>query len=394
MKAFYQVKVWLEQLQRFLRSLPSATSHPACFRPRRRRRSLSVVLLAIVLLTIVFGHRYYNVPQLAVGTRSPLTIVAPRSALVEDPETTASRREAARNATGPVLMMDTQVNQQIQQQLGQYLAHSQSQRRIAGNLPFVEPDTLSTPSQIYLRQVNPSEWQQILAASQSTPPTPLPSPPMSPASQLVMTQLQTYQRTYPPQVWQQLLQRLTQVRTNYQKALALPFSSETPPKTSNLASPGQDSLSEAVTPTTPILTPIDWTLLLNLSDQDWKVFQVRVPQVLQQMLAQGIPSGLPANLQQQAIAAHLTAIPDQATMPATNLLMAVLRPNLTTDPVATERHKQARADTVPTAMLTVKAKDVIVYGGERINAQDFILLDYFGLSRRGIDWWGLVGTAA
>jgi cyclic-di-AMP phosphodiesterase PgpH len=399
MKAFYQVKLWLEQLQRFFGSLPSATSHPACFRPRRRRRSLSVVLLAIVLLTVAFGHRYYNVPKLAVGTRSPLTIAAPRAALVEDPETTAFRREAARNAAGPMLMMDAQVNQQIQQELKQYLDHAQSQRQIAGNLPFVEPDTLSTPSQIYLRQVNLTEWQQILAASQPVASTPSPSPPTTTASQLVITQLQTYRQAQPPQVWQQLLKRLTQARTNYQKALALPHPPTTPLETPRSAAPtlapqAESSPSEAVVPAVQLPPSIDWAQLLNLSEQDWKIFQVQVPQILQKMLAQGIPLGLPSHLRQQAIAAHLTAMPVQVKMPATSLLMAVLKPNLIIDPVATERQKEAQAATVPTAMLAVKAKDVIVYGGERINPQDFILLDYFGLSRRGIDWWGLVGTAA
>ncbi|NJR52653.1 MAG: hypothetical protein HC780_26860 [Leptolyngbyaceae cyanobacterium CSU_1_3] len=43
-----------------------------------------VVLVAVVSLTSVLGHRYYNQPLLNVGKVSPQTIVSPGDATIED----------------------------------------------------------------------------------------------------------------------------------------------------------------------------------------------------------------------------------------------------------------------------------------------------------------------
>jgi membrane-associated HD superfamily phosphohydrolase len=72
--------------------------------PRKSRLSLSERVagyaIALLSLTAVHGIRYYNEPQLTVGSRSPQTFLAPAAAEIEDVEATQARQAEARRAGG------------------------------------------------------------------------------------------------------------------------------------------------------------------------------------------------------------------------------------------------------------------------------------------------------
>ena len=61
------------------------------------------------------------------------------------------------------------------------------------------------------------------------------------------------------------------------------------------------------------------------------------------------------------------------------------------DPEETKQLAELAAQNVKPVMIAVEQGDIIVAQGKEIAQQDFVLLDYFGLSRRGVNWLGLAG---
>ena len=112
------------------------------------------------------------------------------------------------------------------------------------------------------------------------------------------------------------------------------------------------------------------------------------------MLAQGIPPGLPASVMQNAAIVQLQDAPGKVQPLGQQLLALVLRPNLSIDPTGTLRQRAIIAEQIPPVTIPISEDEVIVAEGETISQADFALLEYFGLSRRGINWWGLIGTLA
>ncbi len=84
-------------------------------------------------------------------------------------------------------------------------------------------------------------------------------------------------------------------------------------------------------------------------------------------------------------------VPPEVEPVATQLLTSVLQPNLTEDKEQTKRRAEQAAQAIQPVMVSVKQDEVIVEAGEQITQADFVLLDHFGLSRRGINWSGLIG---
>jgi cyclic-di-AMP phosphodiesterase PgpH len=76
---------------------------------------------------------------------------------------------------------------------------------------------------------------------------------------------------------------------------------------------------------------------------------------------------------------------------ANQLLLSVLQPNLIEDKEETKRRAEQAAQAVEPVMVSVQKDEVIVYAGEKISQTDFVLLDHFDLSRREINWQGLIG---
>ncbi len=332
------------------------------------RRSLSscrpfiAFILAVVALSGIIGHRFYNEPRLTVGTLAPQTIHAPAPARVEDTQTTQSQREVARREVLPALMIDQEATQRITQDLESQLDEGQELRQLAGSFPFVLPSILSTATQLYLRSAPQLEWQMILTALQAGQSSTNPQPLGSVGGQRFLLELQTYRvSTSAPEV--QLVDKIVRARQRYQQALKQ-----------------------------LVKFPAFDTSLLNLTNQDWQIVKQETLRASERMLAQGIAPGLPPETLETAVALNLSALPLAVQSLATQLLLNQLQPNLVVDRATTYRQAEQAVQNTQRSFLSVEPGEIIVRSGQPISHKAFVLLDHFDLTRRGVHWLELLGT--
>ena len=336
-------------------------------------------LVAVVSLTSAMGNRFYSQPKLDVGTEAPQTIRAPYSASVEDSKTTEEKRKAARTGAVPVLMFDHSLTQDIYQAIEQSLDRVEELRQMSGPFPFAETTILSDATQRYLRQIKEEEWQAILVQvdkNQSIKPTEpkvelrdrTAEAPNLPLTQAV-SELQSYRQLSSPQAFSALIESITLARQGYVMALR---------QLSELQHAESRYQYDAS--------------LLELSDQIWQETRRGITTASKRILTQGIPPGLPSNLLTEAVRLHLSSLISPEAVPvATQLLTNVLQPNLTEDKEETKRRAEQAAQAVAPVMVSIQQDEVIVYAKEQISQSDFVLLDHFKLSRREINWQGLIG---
>ncbi|WNZ25043.1 HDIG domain-containing protein [Leptolyngbya sp. NK1-12] len=389
-QVYQQVAAQTQQAGRLVRIYlkPKAFLRLIC-QPRRLRKGASdrvqrplLLLIAIVSLTSAIGYRFYNEPQLGTDRIAPQTLRAPASARVIDTKTTEMNRKAARVAAVPVLMIDQAANQDIYRSLQRLLERGDELREQAGAFPFIDTSVLSTATQQYLRQTEEWNWRIAIAAIDGvgvTPPVPAP-PPVPPAEQnngstnaslqVAVIELQNYRRTASLEDFSALTDVILRARERYAATVA------------DLAA---DKPEEA---------GFYDVSLLNLTDAEWQKTRATIRTSLEQMLSQGIAPGLPDKILETAIQNQLTDLSPASAPIATRLLMTVLKPNLVQDPVQTKLRAEQAAQAVENVVVEIERGEVIVQAGERITQEDFVLLDYFGLSRRRINWWGLFGFSS
>jgi cyclic-di-AMP phosphodiesterase PgpH len=343
----------------------------------KKYRSAAIFCLAVISLTTVLGHRFYNQPRLAVGTIAPQTITAPRSARIEDIETTKAERKAARTVAASILKIDETVNQQVETQLQNSLDRINESRLIAGSFPFVETSTLSISVQRYLRSCPEAEWKIVTAAfnTQVANKNPLTNTqakfPNNPTAEAII-ELQAHGWKTSPETVAKLINKIAQTRQQYAQV-----------KT-KLAQNPTDVASDK--------------LVLDLSDEEWKKTQTAINSSAERILAQGIAPGLPPDIIQSAVSIQLKApdakgaslLPKTAQSWAKALLTDVLQPNLIEDVAKTKSQAEQAALAVNTVVIEVKQGETIVKAGQEIDRADFLLLDRFDLSRREINWYGLL----
>ncbi len=394
-----------------------------------KKRSSVVLAIAIVSLTGVIGHKLYNQPKLKVGNIAPQTIKAPYTDRIEDQSQTEAKRRSASQSSQPTLMIDTQVNEQVEQNLRQLLDKGDEIRAVAGSFPFFDTSVLSVSSQVYLRVCSESQWQELLVAlentkkqklefflptqrdsfnkgltrkSGTTPPnkartqisTPPPSltqkhqiqtgapnigdmpsklgktkstnPPTVEFTQAV-AELETYRITTSDRNLSLLINQIFQARQKYAQANTKLLQIE--------AGKPEVVYKDAV--------------FLNLSDEDWKKTKKGIRESSKRILAQGIPYGLPSHVLQDAVSLQVqTFVTQGAESLAIKLLfpVLVLQPNLKQDTEQTRKQAQKAADDVTAVMVEVRRGDEIVAKGEKITALDFDLLDHYHLNRREVNW--------
>lgn len=369
-------------------------SGPALWKTGWKKRMNSTVhspvslVLAVVCLTGALGHRFYNQPQLAVGTIAPQSFEAPEDAKVKDVKTTEENRKAARIGSTPVLTIDRPVNQQINRVLEKVLQEGQQLRGIAGAFPFVNPSQLPLSAQRYLRQAPEWEYQAVLAAvvedkalSQALPNNSgnlsdsdsstdvLQRGLLTPRGEEAVAALQGYRQQGDPDRFSALVNEMARIRQRYATAL--------------------DAIER---PSSVQSTRIFEPDLLELSDAEWQQTQIGIKQALEPMLSQGIPPGLPDNLLKSAAIAQLQdRVPENAEALASTLLLKVLQPNLIKDLERTRDRAEQAAREVKPVYVSIEQGETIVAKGETISQAQFVLLDRFGMSRREINWMGLFG---
>lgn len=355
--------------------------HPSCSgttRPKRgklNRYACPLLLtIAVTSLTSAIGYRLYNKPQLSVGTTAPQTLRAPDTATVEDTQTTQQQRLEARQGAIPVLAIDSDVNQRMYQSLSHLISVGEDYRRQAGPFPFVDSSILSTTAQNYLRTAPQEVWQRILdvldqgLSQPSVDSTALAT--AKPSQELVILELQGYKRVASADDFSALKQSVIRARQSYQIAATALNSSQ----------PDHPSL-------------LSGSQILSLSDQDWEAVKQAMRQTLERILLQGVAQGLPDEQLQKAIKAQLENLPRDGLPLAVSILADVIRPNLIEDTEQTRLLAEQSAEAVEPEVVEIREGEVIVEAGETIEQSQFVLLDYFGLSRRGIDWSGLIGFA-
>jgi hypothetical protein len=350
------------------------------------------LLVAAVCLAGAMGQRFYNTPELDVGTIAPYTITAPADARVEDAKTTEAKRKAARIASYPVLAIDRPTNQKIVRNLERRLEQGSQLRDIAGAFPYAPTSILSTGVQDYLRDCPVWEWQTLQqvatdTARQSEDPLlvdTLRHGILTGVSRGILDPIRDSQRLY-RKAEEQLIayRRIASEREFAQMLEAIESARQ------NLAIARAALSSASMARSDSIYT----SRLFALSDSTWQETRAGIQSTANRILAQGLPPGLPPEIQRQAVEIHLEAsVPIQGRSLAVDLLMAVLEPNLTQDPDQTRQRAEQAAQEVEPTIVTVQKGEVIVEAGEEISREDFVLLDRFELTRRDlVNWVGLVG---
>ncbi|WP_341530977.1 HD family phosphohydrolase [Nostoc sp. UHCC 0302] len=374
------------------------------------KRSSAILAIAIIALTGILGHKLYNQPQLKVGTPAPQTIKAPYTASIEDKKKTEAQRKAVSGRSIPVLMIDTQINEKIDQNLQKLLDDGDEIRTVAGSFPFFDTLVLPISIQRYLRSCSEPEWQALLVAVENTrnqqrkaagqrilvpsayplfpPPLTIPSLlksdsqstkvapdepkpidfPQNANFTSAVAELAAYRNTTSEKNLSSLITRISQVRQKYTQANTKLLQMET-------ARPE---------------TVFEGTMLLDLSDEEWAKTQTGIHETAERILTQGIPLGLPKNVLQDAVSLQVQwFVPKDAEPLAIKVLSAVLQPNLKNDQEQTEQQAQKAADGVTPVMRKVRYGEAIVNQGEQITAWNFEVLEYYHLIRREVNWLGL-----
>lgn len=355
-------------------------------------RHLSSGLLfavAIVSLSTSIGYRYYNAPRLGVDTVASQTLRAPHNATVQDTKATEAKQEAARKGQVPVLAVDEETTQDTKDTLEQFLNAASRLRVEVGPLPYIDPVVLPLEVQGYLRRVNPETWKEILkeltlnnkgVSSTSDIQTDDISLPESVENssrsaiapglhQRAVVTLQDYQEQASNSEMAVLVGTIELARTRYLQAH------------STVVKTGVEAGD--------LLSRPD---LLDLSDEEWQGMGKGLQQATSQMLTQGIPAGLPPTQLWIAARGQLdTQVPESTLNLASDILAAFLKPNLVTDVDQTRLQAERAVRAVEPVWVTVRQGDVIVQAGEPITQSQFVLLDFFNLSERRVDWSGLLG---
>ncbi len=367
----------------------SKFSRSTSLRQRRRkdrknilRDLLAMLILSIIAITSVVGYRFYNQPQLTVGKISPLTIKAPYSGEFEDNKTTIEKRKEIQTGIVPILKQDENLTREIQSQLAIYLNSVDELRKLTEPFPFFNPEFFSLSSQQYIRFCPEEEFKAVLAsvtknfeARSSDTDNNLSlekRPDFNPKLQKVASELQTYREQTSEGEFNTLIAQITLTRYRYSQAWK------------KLAQKKIVRLDDK-----------DIVILLDLTEKDWKTTKNTVALATDRILTQGIPLGMPSNLLDRAISAQLNPnIPKNTELLAHSLLLEILEPNLEEDKDATRNIAEKAAMAINTVIVEIEQGEVIVEQGARITQSDFVLLDGFRLSQRGINWNGLQLCAA
>ena len=424
-RLYYSLQLWLSGIHRFItkestphRSQPRLSK--VMGRKHRRKRSgkgismgqklisltkaeqtWPAMLLAILLLTVCFGQRFYDQPELGIRAISPQTFYAPTAVTLEDKKATESRREDVRNGAVQILKIDFERTAAAQKSLKTLLAQGQELRSQAGIPPFLNLDTLSKPTQEFLFQASDKAWETvwrlaempILTADQlgstssdnspsaldsaplGQPITPPPIPPqvlaeleaLSEAQTSALQELLSYRKRLGSTELTLLKTRIETRRTQYRKAY-------------------NDLVAAASTEDHPLYN----YKLFELSDEQWNILETNVLTIFDEMMQQGVNVGTPDDLLRRAIELRVPSGPTaQVRQLTADVLSAAIEPNLVPDEERTRQQAEQAVNDINPVMVSVEKGDLIVRSGEVIDSSDFVLLDYFDYTGRYFNWIGL-----
>lgn len=374
-------------------------------------------VVALISLTAAMSHPYLSQPQYGVDTIAPRAIHAPYDATIVDQDTTETLRQEARTGVIPVLSVDPEATEQIADDLRRLLVRGDEIRQLTQPFPVVTTAVLSEDSQRLLRDLDFSVWRSLRSRLhqgrfklswflQKTPP------------------VQTTWRTdwQELEVWRQTGQRLEQLQNRWPPegvprlgdSFTLPTLPVVPPRPANLPRPQpslapygslealMEGLAQArsryqgaiadLNRNNPKNAQVFSETLLSLSPEQWDAIKDATHRGLERLLLHGIPPGITEEHLKQVVSAVLTEQLDADLQPtASRVLMAVAnRPNLFQDDEKTKERAETAAENVEVVEVSRQQGELIVAQGDRIDASQFALLDYYGLSRRAINGWGIL----
>ncbi|MGK7945347.1 MAG: HD family phosphohydrolase [Microcystaceae cyanobacterium] len=348
---------------RIFSSKPSYTLHPPL-----------MFGLAVLSLTSVVGYRYYNQPQLAVGTIAPMTIIAPQDGRFEDPKTTERNRKAAETSIVPILKRDSNKTIELRVQVSQSLEKIEQLRTSAGAFPFLPSYVLSIDDQRYLRNTSDEEWQLIRSyLIEEEDEDSQEKKTLSPPASLIFTELKQQQAKLSEEDFEKQLNTIQRAHRKYKMFL------ETLPSQAII------KLNES-----QVIT------FVNLPEREWQLIKERTQAAAHRILTQGIYPGFPPYLLKETIKTNFAQpLPAIVQDIIPTLLVDILEgeANLITDEQATLVEAKQASAAIRQSFVEIQANEVIVKAGETINQESFVLLDGFGLSQRSINWVGLGKSA-
>ncbi|MBD2260147.1 HDIG domain-containing metalloprotein [Pseudanabaena sp. FACHB-2040] len=368
--------------------LPVEAGDPC--RPLKRRSPIRrhprlIYAVAVLSLTASLGQRFYNQPELQVGTAAPETVAAPRDASVVDATATEDRQRAARSGALRVLRIDVEANVRINRTLNSLLQQASMLRSQAGQFPFTSTEVLSTPVQRYVRRADEAEWVEL-----SSLVLPAVSATSGEVSTPVLAQLEASERFQAlPWVQRKTVREMLgyRQRTSQQKFLELQIQIAGARRQYQRA---KDSLKKMASSeqSDVFLNPA----ALDLTASEWETTRLILHKATDRMTAQGIMPGLPPEILNRAVTVQLRGmVPTAAEEFAIQTLMSALQPNLIEDPEQTRLQAEMAADAVEPIMVSTQQGEVIVKAGEPISSSAFVLLDHFNLSKRRFNWLGFTG---
>lgn len=365
----------------------SKVSSNSSFAQSRRKHSqpklkdcLLMLLVGIMIITGVVGYRFYNQPQLTVGKISPLTIRAPYAAEFEDTKTTLEKRKEVQTGIVPILQHNQEITQEIEAQLVSVVDSIDQVRKTTAPFPFTSLEVLSLANQKYIRFCSETEFKAVLASvahnwrsqvlEQGENISNLSldkSPDFNLGAQKVASELLTYRNQTSATEFDTLIAQITLSRYRYAQAWK------------KLEQQKIERLEDK-----------EVVILLDLTEKEWKGTKNTILLTTERILTQGIPLGIPSNLLEQAVTTQLNPeIPEATERLSSNLLLGILKPNLEEDKDATRNIAEKAAMAINSVIVEIEQGEVIVEEGARITQSDFVLLDGFQLSQRGINWTGL-----
>lgn len=319
-------------------------------------------------LTGVVGYRFYNQPQLAVGSRAPQTIYAPADGEFLDEKTTDAKRKEIRTGIVPRLQRNPELTQSLKEERREFLEQINQLRRVGSPFPYLSLETASLLQQQTLRSLSPEDWGELRQALLSGQTQPRLSNPESGA---ILARLLAASPS--PERRGDWAEEIDEARRRYDWVMT---------KLS------QETLGR--------LSPKVITAALELNQPTWETTQQSITQVHDRILIQGLPAGLPNVLLLETIQLHLrNALPPQADFVAAQILAALLKDqnNLTIDKEATKLQAEQAVLSMPPVVVSIRQGETIVKAGDLIDQRQFVILDGLGLSQRGTNWAGLLRTA-
>lgn len=331
----------------------------------KKTHSPLIFITTIATLTCVVGYRFYNQPKLAVETIATETIIAPTDGIFEDKQTTEEKRKEAKTGVVPVLKIDQEITQQIEQNLTKFINQIDNIRQNTGVVPFIKRSIISLDTQHYLRTCNEQEWKELKNLIQENN---YPLSKDNPKKIQAFSELKNYQKKESTFEFETILTQIELARQRYQQGW------------SQFAKDLSIELNQE-----------EKTLLLSLNDRAWAETQTDIFDIGRGILTQGIPQGLPEKQLKATIDLYLHWRGEKDITPILQkLLLATLQPNLIENPEETKARAEKAVKEVEPVMVKIKQGETIVKGGETITQTQFVLLDNFNLSRRTVNWKGLI----